>query len=115
VLFTSPKPLVLTWVQVPAKRELEKVKTEPMPKGQKYAPGTRVRITGGDWYKGLTATVEYTYAQAYWGDDVKSYSLNVDGRGSSAWHHEENLTALAEQPNVGAEARVPKPTNNERL
>lgn len=75
---------------------LEKVKTQPMPKGQKYAPGTRVRITGGGRSEGLEATVEYTYAHAYWGDDVKSYLLDVDGRGSSAWFHEENLTAIVE-------------------
>ncbi len=74
---------------------LDKVKTTPPPSGQKYPPGTRVKITGGNWHKGELATVEYTYGHAYCGDDVKSYSLLVDGHGSSAWFDEGNLTPIA--------------------
>lgn len=44
--------------------------------------------------KGRNATVMYTYAHAYGGNDVKSYSLNVDGHRYISWYEEDQLTAL---------------------
>ena len=43
---------------------------------------------------GVNATVRYTYAHAYGGDDVKSYCLDVDGRGEVSWYKEWQLTPL---------------------
>jgi hypothetical protein len=79
---------------------LEKVKNTPAPKGQKFAVGSRVRVADdlgphmSHFTSGVNATVQYTYAHAYWGDDVKSYSLLIDGKGSSAWYEERQLTAI---------------------
>ena len=81
---------------------LEKVTTTTPPKVQKYPPGTRVRITGGNLhngklpYNGKLATVQYTHAHACGGDDVKSYSLFVDGMcGSSSWYDESILAPMS--------------------
>lgn len=78
---------------------LRRVATLPMPEGQKFAPGTRVRIADdlGEHMRhfhgaGKLATVEYTHAHAYGGKSVDSYSLNVDGIGSNAWYYESQLT-----------------------
>lgn len=76
---------------------LVKVKTTPEPKGQKFHIGARVKIADdlgssmSHFPSGKLATVEYTYAHAYGGEDVKSYSLIVDGIGSVAWYHEAQL------------------------
>jgi len=78
----------------------EAVKTHPVPAGQKYPPGTRVRITTpGERMvlpslSGRTATVLYTDAHAYGGDDVKSYCLDVDDFGRVAWFKETELEAI---------------------
>ena len=81
-------------------RGLEDVANTPTPKGQKFPPGTRVRIAK-DLGSGMShfpsdrpATVEYTYAHAYGGDDVTSYSLDVDGLGSVAWYEQHQLEAI---------------------
>lgn len=83
---------------------LQKVATTPMPKGQKFPPGSRVRIAdNGNVYwraRGKLATVEHTYAHAYWGDNIKSYALTVDDLGSVAWFDESDLTALVENQNA---------------
>ena len=82
------------------RRGLSNVENKPMPKGQKYPPGTRVRIAEdlgssmSHFPSGKLATIEYTYAHAYGGDDVKCYSLNVDGLGSIAWYYEHQLEAI---------------------
>lgn len=79
---------------------LESVKTTPDPKGQKFPTGSRVRIANdlgksmSDFTSGVNATVEYTYAHAYGGDNVKSYSLLIDGLGSTSWYEEHQLTAI---------------------
>jgi hypothetical protein len=79
---------------------LKKVATTPEPDGQKFPCGSRVRIVDdlgsamSHFHSGVEATVEYVYAHAYGGSDVKSYSLNIDGRGSCAWYHEHQLTAI---------------------
>ncbi len=78
-----------------------KVATTPEPKGQKFPVGSRVRIAddlGASMLhfsgKGQNATVLYTYAHAYWGDDCKSYALDIDGQGVSSWYYEHQLTAI---------------------
>lgn len=77
-----------------------RIKVEPEPKGQKYPIGTRVRISKDlgesmrHFASDVNATVQYTYAHAFGGSDVKSYCLDVDGKGSSAWYKEWQLTAL---------------------
>ena len=79
---------------------LENVKTTSDTKGQKFPSGSRVHIAEdlgssmSHFTSGVNATVEYTYAHAYGGDDVKSYSLNIDGQGSSSWYEEHQLTAI---------------------
>ncbi len=79
---------------------MKKVSKGRIPKGQKFKPGTRVRIADdlGDYMKhfksGVNATVQYSYAQAYGGDNVESYSLDIDGFGECAWYKEHQLTAI---------------------
>lgn len=79
---------------------LEKVKTTPEPAGQKFAKGTRVQIVEdlgigmSHFPSGVGAIVAYTYAHAYGGDNIDSYSLIVDDYGSSAWYKEWQLTAI---------------------
>jgi hypothetical protein len=80
---------------------LHRVKTTPPPKGQKYPPGTRVMVTGGGWHSGKLATVEYTYAHAYGGNDVKDYALRLDGSGFGAWFEESVLTPIEAAGNDG--------------
>jgi hypothetical protein len=76
---------------------LNRVKNTPAPKGQKFPVGARVRIADNlgkymsHFPSGKLATVEYTYAHAYGGNDVKSYSLLIDGMGSHAWYEEWQL------------------------
>jgi hypothetical protein len=79
---------------------MERVKTTPEPKGQKFPNGSRVRIADdlgqsmSHFERGVEATVEFVYDHAFGGGDVKSYSLNVDGHGSIAWYYEHQLTAI---------------------
>jgi hypothetical protein len=79
---------------------LANVCERPEPTGQKFSVGSRVKIADdlGESMRhfpaGKLATVEFTYAHAYGGGDNKSYSLNVDGIGSIAWYHEEQLSGI---------------------
>ncbi len=77
---------------------VEKVRYTPQPKGQKFPVGSLVRIKGGAWRVGLRAKVEFTYAHAFWGDNVRDYSLLVevkDGKWSScAWFDESILEEI---------------------
>ena len=79
---------------------LENVKNKPVPVGQKYPPGTRVKITNNlghsmrHFYGGKEATVMYTYAHAYWENNVKDYCLDIDGIGQVSWYHEHQLQAI---------------------
>jgi hypothetical protein len=79
---------------------LDLVKTTPEPVGQKFKCGQRVRIADdlgksmSHFKSGVNATVQYTYAHAYGGSDIDSYSLDVDGRGECAWYKEHQLTAI---------------------
>ena len=71
---------------------LEKVATTEIPKGQKYAPGTKVMakcwVVGEGW---RPATVQYTYAHAYWGDNIRDYCLDFEGHGSVSWIDESDI------------------------
>jgi hypothetical protein len=69
----------------------------------KYPPGTRVHITPelpaymSHFEKDRDATVLYTYAMVYGGQDPqnnKKYTLCVDGKGPSAWYDEHQLTVI---------------------
>lgn len=79
---------------------LKNVKEKPIPKGQKFPPGTRVRICDdlgpcmSHFESGVNATVKYTYAHAYGGGDVKSYCLDIDNYGETSWYNEWQLTEL---------------------
>ncbi len=79
---------------------LERVATTPYPEGQKFAPGSRVRITDDLGYSmehfpgaGKLATVKYTHAHAYRSTSVKSYCLDIDDYGEVSWYSEHQLTA----------------------
>jgi hypothetical protein len=78
---------------------LARVASSSEPKGQKFPNGSRVRIADDlgssmrHFTSGVGATVCYTYAHAYGGRDVKSYCLDVDGRGRVSWYYEHQLTA----------------------
>lgn len=81
---------------------LHKVTTTPEPQGQKFPVGSRVIISehcvaAFDLPDGTEATVNYTYAHAYGGSDVKSYSLNIDGFGDILWFDERHLTLLSDE------------------
>jgi len=79
---------------------LERVKTSPIPLGQRFIPGTRVSIASdlgesmNHFPKGCSASVLFTYAHAYGGSNVTSYCLDVDGRGATAWYQEHQLELL---------------------
>lgn len=79
---------------------LERVKSTPEPAGQKFHCGSRVHIDSdlgfcmSHFPSDCDATVEYVYAHAYGGDNIISYSLNVDGHGSTAWYYEDQLTSI---------------------
>lgn len=70
------------------------------PDNQKFPSGTRVRIANnlGDsmshFPSGYNATVLYSYAQMYGGDDTKSYCLNIDNIGQVSWYKEHQLTLI---------------------
>ncbi len=82
---------------------LEQVRNTPEPVNQKFPIGTKVYVKKdlGPHMSHFTsdcfAIVEYTYAHAYGGTDVDSYSLNIDGEGSSAWYNENQLIPLKEK------------------
>jgi hypothetical protein len=86
---------------------LRKVAKTPVPKGQKFLPGTFVWIAKdlgpymSHFDNDRPAFVEYTYAHAYWGNNIDSYSLVVrydDGTWSSiAWYNENQLTEITDQ------------------
>lgn len=82
------------------KQAMKRVRTTPEPKGQKFPCGCRVRIADdlgpsmSHFVSGRNATVKYTYAHAYGGDDVQSYCLDVDGEGEISWYEEHQLTRI---------------------
>lgn len=79
--------------------------------GQKFPRGARVRTRDG-WTARFVpqckgeAIVEYTYAQQYWGTNVRDYALVLlDGDGnpcnSVAWFDEDQLTLLDDDTESG--------------
>jgi hypothetical protein len=76
---------------------MRRVQESPMPDGQKFPAGTRVKIADTlkdsmrHFPSGKLATVKYTYAHAYGGDNVKSYCLDIDGIGEVSWYYEDQL------------------------
>ena len=77
---------------------LSRVRNTSQPKGQKFSIGDRVFIAkdlgkymshfpSGEW-----ATVMYTYAHAYGGNNIKSYCLNIDNHGKVSWYYEHQLS-----------------------
>jgi hypothetical protein len=81
-------------------QSLERVANTPVPEGQKFPIGTRVHIAKDlgksmeHFERGVDATVCYTYAHAYGGDNVTSYCLDVDGCGEISWYKEHQLTEI---------------------
>lgn len=80
---------------------MRRVASEPAPKGQKFPCGSMVRIADdlvhsgmGHFESGCDATVHHVYAHAYGGNNVTSYCLEIDGRGTVAWYDERQLTAI---------------------
>lgn len=80
---------------------LRRVAETPPPAGQKFTPGTRVKIADdlglhmSHFPAGKLATVLHTYAHAYGGTDersVQQYCLDVDGIGGVAWYDECQLS-----------------------
>ena len=80
---------------------MERVRTTPPPKGQKFPPGARVKIADdlgpymAHFISGVEAVVDHTYAHAYGGSNVDDYSLLIDGS-PHAWYHEHQLTLIEE-------------------
>jgi len=78
----------------------KKVSTTPQPKLQKFSNGSRVKISDvlgehmSHFESGVEAEVQYTYAHAYGGGDVESYSLKFDDGSTSSWYEEWQLTAV---------------------
>lgn len=81
-------------------RGLARVQSKDVPKGQKFQPGTTVHIADdlgrsmSHFPSGYMATVLYTHAHAYGGDDTKSYCLDVEGIGEVSWYYENQLTEI---------------------
>jgi len=79
---------------------MENLKHTPAPAGQKFAVGQRVRIAKdlgpsmSHFTADCEATVKYTYAHAFGGNDIKSYSLIFDDGSTSAWYEEHQLSAI---------------------
>jgi hypothetical protein len=67
---------------------------------QKFAIGSRVRIIKNlgpsmpHFPSGKNATVKYTYAYVYGGNDYKSYCLDVDDIGEVSWYYEQQLKSI---------------------
>ena len=79
---------------------MQRVKDTPEPEGQKFPCGSRVRIADNlgramrYFPSSANATVQYVYAHAFGGDNVTSYSLDIDGHGKVSWFHESQLKFL---------------------
>lgn len=87
-------------------RGLARVQNQPMPDGQAFPVGARVRIADDlgsamrHFPSGRFATVVHTYAHAFGGDDVKSYCLDIDDIGQHSWYDEHQLTLVEEWPDT---------------
>ena len=76
---------------------LNRVATTPAPSNQKYPIGTRVRINrkARHFFNNKKASILYTYAHAYGGNDTKNYCIDIDGFGQVSWYGEDELTPIA--------------------
>lgn len=78
---------------------LKRVRETPEPIGQKFPCGSKVRIADdlgpcmSHFKSGVEAIVEYVYAHAFGGTDIKSYSLKINGY-SYAWYYEHQLELI---------------------
>ena len=72
------------------------------PEGQKYPSGTRVHIAAdlgpgmSHFTSDVDGTVCYSYKQMFGGDarQAKEYCIDIDGRGTSSWYKEHQLTPI---------------------
>lgn len=79
--------------------------------GQKFPRGVRVKVDKKmpsfmfHFPSDFEGIIEHTYAQKFWGDDVKSYCLTVlkDGKpiNSIAWYYESQLTLISDDIQAG--------------
>lgn len=84
---------------------------KPHIEGQKFRRGWRVKVAKemppwmAHFESDFEAIVEYSYAQKFWGNDIKNYSLIMlkDGKtvGSIAWYPESTLTLISEDEEAG--------------
>ena len=51
----------------------------------------------GHFPSGRNATILYSFAQKYGGEDVCSYCLDIDGKGVVSWYQEHQLTPISAQ------------------
>ncbi len=88
---------------------MERVKNEPEPKGQKFPVGSFVRIAKdlgfsmSHFTSDTVAKVEYTYAHAFGGNSIESYSLIVRENGhwfSCAWYEEHQLSLITDKKEI---------------
>lgn len=86
-----------------------RVASEPPPEGQKFKPGTFVRIATDlgpsmkHFKKDTFAKVEHTYSHAFGGSDVWSYCLLVkhdEEWHSVAWYKEDQLTQINDMDTI---------------
>ena len=82
---------------------MEQMKTRPVPAGQKFKPGERVRIAddlGPSMSHfpgaGKFATVKYTHGHAFASGEngLQDYCLDIDDYGEVSWYHEHQLTLI---------------------
>lgn len=98
ILDDRMKDRVKSCVRNPYEEGMKRVAATEPPLAQKFPVGSRVRIASDlgphmrHFTSGSSATVLHTYAHAYGGSDVKSYALDIDGQGFSAWYQEHQLT-----------------------
>lgn len=88
-----------TTVQEYEEQKSARLRDNPVPEGQKYPRGSRVRIVD-DLGRGMTmqnfpckcgATVLYTHAHAHDSKSTDWYALDVDGHGFYRWYYEWQL------------------------
>lgn len=89
---------------------LERVRTKKPPKNQKFLPGTFVDIDKempdfmSHFESAKPAMVQCTYAHAYGGNDVESYSLLIryahDRWSEVSWYYESQLTAITDADRI---------------
>lgn len=67
---------------------------------QKFVRGDRVRIADdlgpmmSHFTSGKDATVLHSYNDNHGCNNYKDYALKIDGKGYSAWYHEDQLTLI---------------------